>query len=106
MRDRVLSVFPADPSGELAGAPLHSLLLTYGNWRSRFVHPHARTVHVSRKLQISSKFTEHKAAVEAIIAGIETGNDLTPTSAAESRRPTCRRRSGTSGCTDARTSSS
>ena len=78
IRDHVLRVMPPDPSGELAAAPLHSLLLTYGNWRSRFVHPHPRTAYLASNLQASSKFTEHKTAVEAIIAAIEAGDDLTP----------------------------
>lgn len=39
IRDHVLRVMPHDPSGELEGSSLDSLLLTYGNWRSRFVHP-------------------------------------------------------------------
>lgn len=78
IRDHVLRVMPRDPSGELAAAPLHSLLLTYGNWRSRFVRSSPRAVHLSSTLQASSKLTEHKAPVEAIITAIEAGDDLTP----------------------------
>ncbi len=51
IRDHVLRVMPHDPSGELEGSSLDSLLLTYGNWRSRFVHPHPRTVHLSAQLR-------------------------------------------------------
>ena len=57
---------------------LHSLLLTYGNWRSRYVHAHPRTAHISSKLQASPKLTEHKAAVDPIVAAIKAGHDLTP----------------------------
>ena len=78
IRDYVLRVMPPDPSGELEASPLNSLLLTYGNWRSRFVHTQPRTVHLSSKLRASLQATEHKAALGAISAAIQAGDDLTP----------------------------
>jgi hypothetical protein len=78
IRDHVLVAMPPDRSGELAAMQLHSVLLTYGNWRSRYVHGHPRTAHLSSKLQATAKLTEHKAAVDSIVAAIKAGDHLTP----------------------------
>lgn len=79
IRDHVLRVMPHDPSGELEGSSLDSLLLTYGNWRSRFVHPHPRTVHLSAQLRAAgSNVTGHQTAFAAIVAALEAGHKVTP----------------------------
>lgn len=78
IRDHVLAAMPRDRSGELAAMQLHRLLLTYGNWRSRYVHAHPRTAHLSSKLQASAELIEYKAAVDSIVAAINSGDDLTP----------------------------
>lgn len=68
---------PNDPSGDLASKSISDLLLVYGNWRSRLVAAMPRVVHISQELEASSKFKEHEAALKAIVAKIETGEDLT-----------------------------
>jgi hypothetical protein len=74
----ILAEMPTDPSGELVGKGLGELLMIYGNWRSRFVRPTARTVEMSSQLKTSAKLSEHKTAVDEIVRAIEAGDDLTP----------------------------
>lgn len=78
IRAHILDTMPEDDSGELAAASLNELLMTYGNWRARFVHAHPRTVHLASKLRASPKLAEHQASVDAIVAALEAGNDITP----------------------------
>jgi len=67
-----------DPSGELGTMPLGELLVVYGNWRSRRIPAHPRRVHWSAELKLSSKMTEHRAALRAIADKTAKGQDLTP----------------------------
>src|SRR3954454_6614359 len=73
IRQHILSAMPPDPSGELAAEPIGRLLLSYGNWRSRFVRAQPRTANLSSKLQGSAKLVEHKAAIDDIVRAIQQG---------------------------------
>lgn len=66
-----------DISGDFATMDVASILITYLNWRARFIPPHPRRVHLSRELLSSSKYAEHRPAIDAIVAKIATGEDLT-----------------------------
>jgi len=78
IRQMLLDELPADASGELVAKRLDELLLVYGNWRARHVRAVPRTPHVSGELAASPKRVEHQAAVDAIVAKIIAGDDLTP----------------------------
>lgn len=67
-----------DPSGEIAGMSLSDVLIVYLNWRGRFIPVRPRTIHVSRELGTAAKYREHGPALDAIVAKIEAGDDLTP----------------------------
>ncbi len=58
--------------------PLGSLVITYLNWRTRFISARPRRVHLSRELLSSAKYRSHRASVHAIVSKIESGEDLTP----------------------------
>jgi hypothetical protein len=76
--EHVLAAMPADPSGELAGLDFHGLLVAYGNWRTRFIKAKPRTAHLSTELRASPELATHRPAVDAIVATIRAGGDLTP----------------------------
>lgn len=78
IRAYIFNVMPPDPSGELNTLPLTDLLLVYGNWRSRFVNARPRAVHFSNKLRSSPHAATHRAALDAISACVQAGDDLTP----------------------------
>ena len=66
-----------DPSGELGTMPLARLLITYYNWRARFVSTQPRQAHISSELAADAKYVEHQSAINAIVTKIESGADLT-----------------------------
>ncbi len=78
LRRHLLGELPADPSGELAAQDLRGLLIVHANWRARRVSPRPRCVHRSTELGMSPGGSEHRAAIGAIAADIEAGNDLNP----------------------------
>jgi hypothetical protein len=57
---------------------LPDLLMTYGNWRGRFISQRPRTVHVARELDGSLPDAGYQDAVEVVKAEIRAGADLTP----------------------------
>ena len=78
VRKYVLAVMPRDPSGELPKQDLADLLMTFGNWRRRFVHAHPRAVQLSRELAANPSRALHQDALDAITRAVEAGEDLTP----------------------------
>lgn len=55
----------------------HGLLVEYLNWRSRLIPALRRTVHRSTALDNNALSNNHARALAAIIADIQSGNDLT-----------------------------
>jgi len=78
VRAHLLGLMPPDPSGQLAGMPLGSLLIRWFNWRDRFVPARPRVVHFSAELASGPAATTHAVALAAVTSEIETGQDLTP----------------------------
>jgi hypothetical protein len=77
-REHVLAEMPDDPSGELALMALGNLLITYGTWRSRLIPASPRDCSISTELAASAKAVDCRAGLDAIVAKIEAGDDLTP----------------------------
>jgi len=77
-RGHVVAALPPDPSGELAAKRLADLLMTYGNWRGRFVPQQPRGVHISRELRTElATGPDWQSAVETVLHEIRIGEDLT-----------------------------
>lgn len=77
-REHILGSIPAGQAADLKKAPLHKLLITYGNWRSRFPAPVPRTVRVSGELASRLPTSQHKDAVAALGRIMEKGEPLDP----------------------------
>jgi hypothetical protein len=77
-RQYLLDKMGADSSGEAAALDLRELLSVFFNWRARLIPPRPRNCHVSNELRASPKATEHKADLDALVAEIVAGADLTP----------------------------
>jgi hypothetical protein len=78
IREHIVEVMPDRGSSKLQAMPLPELLIVYGTWLSRLVSVQPRRCHRSRELQASPKAIEHQAALAAISAKIEAGDDLRP----------------------------
>ena len=78
VRQYVLQVLPPGECDDLRTIPLRDLLTTFFNWQGRLIPARPRACHVSVEMQASSEFARHRAAVENIIAMIESGADLIP----------------------------
>lgn len=78
IRSHLLTTLGPDPSGELAGASLASLVIDYLNWRSRFITAQPRRVHLAPELLASARYVEHRAAVDDLERKIHAGAELTP----------------------------
>ena len=76
IRRHILEAVPNAACAELSKLGLIDLVIAYRVWRSRFVAPVPRTVHISPELAASSKVFAHQAAFEAIRAKIEAGEDI------------------------------
>lgn len=78
IRRHLLGELGTDASGELAGKGLAGLAMRYLNWRSRFIPARPRDVHLASELMASSKYTEHRVAVDELARKIRASEDLTP----------------------------
>lgn len=78
IRRHLLGELGRDASGDLTGATLASLVITYLNWRSRFIPARPRDVHLATELVASSKYTKHRVAVDELVRKMHAGEDLTP----------------------------
>jgi hypothetical protein len=78
IRRHLLGELGTDASRELAGESLASLVITYLNWRSRFIPARPRDVHLAAELLASPKYTEHRSAADELERKIRAGEDLTP----------------------------
>jgi len=67
-----------DDSGELDAMPLGDLLIQYLNWTGRRVDQRPRRAHLSTPLTDSQSYQDHRTLVDAVVAEIEAGDDLTP----------------------------
>jgi hypothetical protein len=76
IRRYLLDELGPDPSGELFDAELASVVITYLNWRTRFIARRARNVHLASELVASTKYAENRAAVDEMERKIRTGEDL------------------------------
>ncbi len=79
LRDVILRSLPlsgksAKGRSELEIKPTSNLLITYFNWKERYVHPHPRVIYRSRLLQASSLYSENIQAVEKLLSKIERGD--------------------------------
>lgn len=78
VRTHILNAMPFEGRTELEALDLRSLVTEYQTWRGRFVPPQPRAVHWSRELLAqSAKLQEHRQALDALVAKIERGDDLT-----------------------------
>lgn len=77
IREHILEAM-SDPTGLLADEALPDLLMSFETWRSRRIPARPRSVHRSAELQASPKSDEHERVLDAIIAKIQAGDDLTP----------------------------
>lgn len=82
IREFVLRNLPHDSNftAELRAKTPQDLLIIYGNWRSRLVSIGLRRVHRSKALIVNplSMDARYKPGLEAIIAKLENGQDVTP----------------------------
>lgn len=78
IRRHLLGELGTDASRELAGESLASLVITYLNWRSRFIPARPRDVHLAAELLASPKYTEHRSAADELERKVRAGEDLTP----------------------------
>ena len=58
--------------------PLSSLLVDYGNWRSRYVGQRPRTVSIEPAAQADTRWFAHAPTIEAFLDKVRRGGDLTP----------------------------
>jgi hypothetical protein len=77
IKEDILIAIGTDPSGELAALALPQLLITYLNWRMRFIPAIPRQAHLSSELLASPKYLEHRAAIDEIVRKIQVGEGLT-----------------------------
>jgi hypothetical protein len=75
-RQHLVGAMPIDPSGELARLSLADLLISWGTWKGWLIASRPRRAHLSAELQASEKASDHTAALQAIVAKIEAGEDL------------------------------
>ncbi len=78
VRRHLLGELGTDAWRELAGVDLASVVITYLNWRSRYIPARPRDVNLASELLASPKYTEHRVAVDELVRKIQVGEDLKP----------------------------
>lgn len=78
MRDYLIAQIGALRDAPDPDDPLRDVLLAYANWRARQIPARPRAVHRSGQLMSSDKAVEHRDELDALVAMIVTGDDLTP----------------------------
>jgi hypothetical protein len=83
IRNEVLNYLPNDKddpaiSQELSGKSARELLGIYMNWINRMIHPHPRTVHLSKDLCANPIWNEYRADAEALLNKITAGEEIKP----------------------------
>ena len=78
VRGYVLQALSPGERDELHSVPLRDLLTTFFNWQSRSIPARPRACQISTEMATSPKFTRHRAALDSLIAMIESGADLAP----------------------------
>jgi hypothetical protein len=74
----MVEAMPAGVRSSLQPLSLSDLTIQYVSWRARLIPARARRCHRSAELAASPKAIEHQAELDAIIAKIRAGEDLTP----------------------------
>lgn len=74
----MVDLMPSGVRGGLASLSLSDLMIQYVSWRARLISARPRRCHRSAELAANPKATEHQAELDAIIAKISAGDDLTP----------------------------
>jgi len=78
IRKYMLDAMPPGVRSGLDPLSLSDLAIQYVSWRSRLIPARPRRCHRSAELAASPKAIEHQAALDAIVAKIGAGEDLTP----------------------------
>lgn len=78
IRRHLLGEMGTHASRDLASVSLASLVITYLNWRSRFIPARPRRVHLAAELLASPKYKEHRVAVDELERKIRACEDLKP----------------------------
>jgi hypothetical protein len=73
----MLDAMPASVREGLQPLSLSDLTIQYLSWRARLIPARPRRCHRSAELAASPKATEHQTELDAIVAKIRTGEDLT-----------------------------
>lgn len=77
MKDSMIAEIGTLPGAPGPDNPLRDVLLAYANWRARQIPARPRAVHRSAQLISSAKAVEHQDELNALIAMIVRGDDLT-----------------------------
>jgi hypothetical protein len=76
-RQYLLDAMGVDATSEAAALDLRALASAFFNWRARLIPARPRNCHLSRELEGSEKATEHRMDLDALVAEIVAGADLT-----------------------------
>lgn len=74
----MVEAMPAGVRSGLQSSSLSDLTIQYVSWRARLIPTSTRRCHRSAELAVNPKAIEHQAELDAIVAKIRAGEDLTP----------------------------